>query len=829
MITEARYATIQEAVGDAGTNETVHVYPGTYQGNIHITAKELTLKAVDENGEVIDAKEHNENPLVSIDGRNGGPVINITMDDLGDILIEGFHIFNQQWGAISLWPDPLVNTSVRAINNHIIADNPETAGAGSAPIQLTGVGSSAIGNLIETEDPWLSAAILVFSASDIDVKENIIKGAGNGDIGISVQSYNDGGKTDSGKNGERSLDEPPLPLIYSDTPRNGGHNGASTYDIRIEDNTIIGSDWAILATTVSDDIGELTISGNIVSDSYVGLSLSDWDNRTIELVKAENNEFENNDFQVSLWTDGLLVTDLEDILADNTFDRAVVVRDNPIKVPTIFSFIQSGINAAEDGDVVEVAAGTYHEAVEINVPNLTLESGEGRDVTIIENPNVGSETAGVNVLKDMGTVTVEGFTVNNFRNGIMQPITATGTVFIVKYNKVIPENENYMRNGIQISGNGSQAIGNYIVGAPLTADWAGSAINVVDAKSALVKDNVVNTASADIGIAVLNWNDVDVQNITIEDNKITGANNGIRIDGHHSADPYYEIKNITITGNEIKDGDRGVNAQWVKLSNISITNNIILDNDRAGIRFSPTSAEVIEGVSVNNNSIVGNNPSVELGVGSVDATCNWWGTDDYSTILTKISGEATIIPFLVDGEDDDPETPGFQPVEPNPCSEDPIAITSVFVTDEICGALGSIEIEFEDGFGQIDIVWTGGSDTNISSPYIIDELDAGTYDITITAEGSQAVETGIEVEYLPVTNISTTPYQHYATISEAVTAASSGDILELCAGDYTETVNISKDLIIIGPNVGNDPNDATPRDPEAVLLDGKLLLPVQIR
>jgi hypothetical protein len=56
----------------------------------------------------------------------------------------------------------------------------------------------------------------------------------------------------------------------------------------------------------------------------------------------------------------------------------------------------------------------------------------------LKNPNVGSETQGVGVLANMGNATVEGFTVTDFRNGIVQGMAAReGTTFIVKNNKVI--------------------------------------------------------------------------------------------------------------------------------------------------------------------------------------------------------------------------------------------------------------------------------------------------------------------------------------------------------------------------------------------------------
>jgi nitrous oxidase accessory protein NosD len=388
----------------------------------------------------------------------------------------------------------------------------------------------------------------------------------------------------------------------------------------------------------TENVKDLTIVNNAFDNAGIGLG-----GGAVMAVPITGNSFVNGALSTRYVSAASGVTeDFDAVLSSNTFDKAAFVSSATGQWynRAIFVGIQPAINVAADGATVTVADGIYLENVNINKPNLTLQSLNGRSVTFIENPNVGSETAGIRVVADMGTVTVEGFTVRNFRNGIIQGMGVTGTAFIVKNNKVIPENENYMRNGIQVSGDGAEVIGNYIVGASLTPAWSGSAINAVDARDVLIEDNIVNTASADIGIAILNWSNVVVNDITIKNNKITGANSGIRIDGHYSpGGGWFEISDITITGNEIKDGDRGINAQWVKVSDISITQNVIDNNLRHGIRFSPTSAVVLSGVVINNNSIAGNQPGVGLADGSVDAKNNYWGG------CPSFSGEVEVYPY----------------------------------------------------------------------------------------------------------------------------------------------------------------------------------------
>jgi len=124
----------------------------------------------------------------------------------------------------------------------------------------------------------------------------------------------------------------------------------------------------------------------------------------------------------------------------------------------------------------------------------------------------------------MGTVTFDGFTVKDFtEGGIIQPMAASTSVFNVLNNIVLPK-DGYLRNGIQVTGDGSQVIGNFVEGAHLTADWDSTAIGVVNASDVLVENNEISglTYGLDVGIDVYTWGDgktstgVIVRNNTID-------------------------------------------------------------------------------------------------------------------------------------------------------------------------------------------------------------------------------------------------------------------------------------------------------------------------
>ena len=81
--------------------------------------------------------------------------------------------------------------------------------------------------------------------------------------------------------------------------------------------------------------------------------------------------------------------------------------------------IQPAVNAAENGDEVEVGDGNYVENVLINGKSITLRSVNGRDMTTITGVSNASPLSRgtVVLLGDMDGTTVSGFTIVGFDNG----------------------------------------------------------------------------------------------------------------------------------------------------------------------------------------------------------------------------------------------------------------------------------------------------------------------------------------------------------------------------------------------------------------------------
>ena len=238
--------------------------------------------------------------------------------------------------------------------------------------------------------------------------------------------------------------------------------------------------------------------------------------------------------------------------------------------------IQAAIDATDAGDTIKVAAGTYPEAIELNKPNITVRSIDGAEVTLIDVP-AGVLTTGVLIYKNLGDVTFDGFTVQNFTEcGIVQSYTQhEGTAAHIQNNRIIPADD-YLRNGIQVAGDGSTVISNYVLGARLTADWGGTGIHVVDSSNVTVADNRVIGQSGfglDIGIAVNS--ELPCEHIVITGNTIQNVDEAFNMAGYSGG----LVNEVAIHNNRISEFVVGVAKSemqgegTVTVSNISVTHN----------------------------------------------------------------------------------------------------------------------------------------------------------------------------------------------------------------------------------------------------------------
>ena len=92
-----------------------------------------------------------------------------------------------------------------------------------------------------------------------------------------------------------------------------------------------------------------------------------------------------------------------------------------------YTTIQAAIEVASSGDIINVAAGTYNEEVNVN-KSLTL-LGKNKDTTIIDGGGVQSSGA-IDITADY--VTVSGFTIRNRGGSYNRGVTILLEVIIVR-------------------------------------------------------------------------------------------------------------------------------------------------------------------------------------------------------------------------------------------------------------------------------------------------------------------------------------------------------------------------------------------------------------
>lgn len=161
---------------------------------------------------------------------------------------------------------------------------------------------------------------------------------------------------------------------------------------------------------------EAAITDNSIFSCTSGIAVG-YDDTDLSAATISGNTFENNRYQVDCMPD--VDVDLEATLAGNTFDRAAVVRGSGIKVPAIFSRIQDAIDAASAGDTIDVYPGTYDQ-----------DEANDRDLY-----NGGAGTTDLNIFVDK-SLTIQGVDEDG------NPITAANDVQAF----VVPERDTPISN-----------------------------------------------------------------------------------------------------------------------------------------------------------------------------------------------------------------------------------------------------------------------------------------------------------------------------------------------------------------------------------------------
>lgn len=394
------------------------------------------------------------------------------------------------------------------------------------------------------------------------------------------------------------------------------------------------------------------------------------------------------------------------VKANNTF----VTTNSFYTGQTTTPAIQRGVDAANNGFTVNVAAGTFNEPAQVNIAKSVTVLGAGNTLTIIK-PSVNT-TVGGNLpsesfiyIDPAATVMLKKFTIDGNGRQIHHAVQSRGSLtaddLIVKNIRY----QQYFGRGIVFYSGTNNSVSNTIFS---NIERIGIHVRgAITSPAPVVTINGITYTGKGTG----DFLDYGVEiggggNATITNSSITNNNGVASTDGSTSAG----ILATTFFG-------PGTTAL--------ITNNYI-NNNTEGIAVGYDESDV-SSVTANYNDLSENSTyAISSTAPLVNATCNWYGTNNAAAIAAMISGNVNYIPYLTSGTDASPAT-GFQ-------------------TDEVCAACNATAVintpdgtELNCNLTSISLTASGGSTYSWSNGTTVVGTDAtlivtaqGTYTVTVT-------------------------------------------------------------------------------------------------
>jgi hypothetical protein len=415
--------------------------------------------------------------------------------------------------------------------------------------------------------------------------------------------------------------------------------------------------------------------------------------------------------------------------------------------------------SVQNGDTIKVAAGSYIEDVNItkslafcgpNYQTSPVTANRSEEAVISAPPTANPVIFEAHVpstnIAILGFQLINGspLTAGNYQTDIANPQSITilfeknavmhgndlfaGT--LTRWNNITIK-DNYFTNinfaplssAIQLNGGDVVTITDNKIE---TTNFAGVLLDHV--ASAIVQRNIITSVPGEAGIQLAGA----MGNTTVSENDIQNANTNHQVDGG----------GIRIYGSAFT----GV---------LNVRNNFVTNSFNG---FAVKTGEVITNpnIHVNNNSFTnlsagsfaiyhgGNNPggsgtNTSASSAQLDAECNWYGSLDASIVAATVHGPVDIMPWLVNGTDNEPASPGFQPV-PGSCTGNATCTPPTFVNN----GLIILDATCANNDGNINIIPTSGTPpfvysinggtTYVAGPdagYGFQNLSSGTYQLRL--------------------------------------------------------------------------------------------------
>jgi trimeric autotransporter adhesin len=492
-----------------------------------------------------------------------------------------------------------------------------------------------------------------------------------------------------------------------------------------------------------------------------------------------------------------------------------------------FTSIQDAVAAAGNGDVIDVAAGTYREQVTVTGKSLTIH-GAGTGQTIIESPDASQLVANaidtnsgrpnkfaVITVTDNADVTIEGLTVDGRDQGA-----------VPASNYVTGSNHDFL--GIYVLNSDAHIDGVAVTGAD---ELAGSDVSGVQRNHGiLVTGHDAAHGGSDAGYTVEIENSTvsgfQKNGIFVNGSTLTANIHDNTIIGVHTANTAQNGIQIGSLFGVVGDGDfSGTHA--------TVDHNTITDIGNSGPAGSASGIIVFagdaSGVSVTNNTVSGwslaaqadpnngNNGIVFVDSNGGTATGNTISHFDYGLVELDQFGGHLVTPVTHSGNT---YTDLFYAnVLLQPDTTTGLTFGGSAGRDELNGGTGSDVLSGLGGSDAIDggagtdaAVYTGPlTSSNLTSVTDTDLTTAGNQPGWLANAGAEGIDvlTGVE-------KVNDGAGHHfllvgsggYATIQAAVDAAVDGDTIVVAVGTYTEDVTITGKSITIDGEVSG-PNEVT--------------------